>query len=131
MNKAKDTVLLVDDDVDFRIQIKMQLEQMGLNVITADSQKEAEVIIDKTKPGLAIFDLIMENQDSGFILSYKFKKKYPDVPVIIATSVTAETGILFSTETEEDKKWIKADLYIEKGIRNDQLHREIKRLLKH
>ncbi len=130
MNKKENTVLLVDDDVDFRIQVKMQLEQMGLDVITADSQKEAEAILEETKPDLAIFDLMMENQDSGFILSYKLKKRYPDVPVIIATAVTAETGMLFSTETEEDKKWIKADLYVEKGIRNDQLCREIKKLLK-
>lgn len=130
MNKTENTVLLVDDDVDFSIQVKMQLEQMGLDVITADSQKEAEAILEETKPDLAIFDLMMENQDSGFILSYKLKKKYPDVPVIIATAVTAETGMFFSAETEEDKKWIKADLYIEKGIRNDQLYREIKKLLK-
>jgi CheY-like chemotaxis protein len=130
MDTNKKTVLLVDDDVDFRFQIEFQLKKMGLDVITADSQKEAEKIITGFKPDLAIFDLMMENQDSGFILSYKLKKRYPDVPVIIATAVTAETGMIFSTETEEDKKWIKADLYIEKGIRNDQLYREIKKLLK-
>jgi len=130
MDTNKKTVLLVDDDVDFRFQIEFQLKKMGLDVVTADSQKEAEKIITGFKPDLAIFDLMMENQDSGFILSYKLKKRYPDVPVIIATAVTAETGMIFSTETEEDKKWIKADLYIEKGIRNDQLYREIKKLLK-
>ncbi len=130
MDTNKKTVLLVDDDVDFRFQIEFQLKEMGLEVVTADSQKEAEKIITGFKPDLAIFDLMMENQDSGFILSYKLKKRYPDVPVIIATAVTAETGMIFSTETEEDKKWIKADLYIEKGIRNDQLYREIKKLLK-
>ncbi len=130
MNANKKTVLLVDDDVDFRFQIEFQLKQMGLQVVSADSQKEAEKKISELKPDLAIFDLMMENQDSGFILSYKLKKRYPDVPVIIVTAVTAETGMVFSTETEEDNKWIKADIYIEKGIRNDQLYREIKRLLK-
>ncbi len=130
MNANKKTVLLVDDDVDFRFQIEFQLKQMGLQVVSADSQKEAEKKISELKPDLAIFDLMMENQDSGFILSYKLKKRYPDVPVIIVTAVTAETGMVFSTETEEENKWIKADIYIEKGIRNDQLYREIKRLLK-
>jgi len=52
------------------------------------------------------------------------------MPVIIATAATAETGITFKVETEEDKNWIKADLYLEKGIRGDQLHREINKLLK-
>ena len=62
-------------------------------------------------------------------LSYKIKKKYPDVPVIIATAVTAETGMLFGLNTEEEKKWIKADLYLEKGIRYDQLEIEVEKLM--
>ncbi len=128
--KIKKTVLLVDDDIDFQFQVKNQLEQMGLEVTTADGQKEAEKIIEEFKPDIAIFDLMMENQDSGFILSYKIKKKYPDVPVMIVTAANSVTGMVFSTETYEDKKWIKADLYLEKGIRQDQFHREIKKLLK-
>jgi hypothetical protein len=73
---------------------------------------------------------MMETQDSGFVLAYKAKKMHPEMPVIIATAVTTETGISFNVETEEDKNWIKADLYLEKGIRGDQLHREINKLLK-
>jgi CheY-like chemotaxis protein len=72
----------------------------------------------------------METEDSGFVLSYKTKQKYPDVPVIIATAVSSETGISFGLNTEEEKKWIKADLYLEKGIRKEQLEKEINRLLK-
>ncbi len=33
----------------------------------------------------------------------KILKKYPDVPVIIATAVTAETGMIFGLDTEESK----------------------------
>jgi DNA-binding response OmpR family regulator len=73
---------------------------------------------------------MMENPDSGFILSHQAKHLYPDLPVILATAVTSETGMVFGVETEEDRKWIKADLYLEKGIRPDQLHAEISKLLK-
>jgi hypothetical protein len=38
---------------------------------------------------------MMENEDSGFILCYKLKRMYPEVPVIIATAVSAETGMWF------------------------------------
>lgn len=129
MAKYDETILIVDDDSDYLFQTKLLVEGFGYNTITADSQKEAEKIIATTKPDLAIIDLMMENEDSGFILSYKMKKKYPDVPIIIATAVTAETGMSFDINSEEDKKWIKADLFLDKGIRNDQLEREIKRLL--
>ncbi|MCD4771814.1 MAG: response regulator [Bacteroidales bacterium] len=130
MEENKKLVLIVDDDIDQLEQSKFLISNMGFEVITADCQKEGEEILKTTKPDLAIFDLMMENKDSGFILSYKTKKKYPDVPVMIITAVTAETGLLFGIDSEEEKSWIKADKYIEKGIRSDQLQREIKKLLK-
>jgi len=130
METKKKTVLIVDDDIDSMTQLTMHMTKMGFNVISADNQKEGEELIQANKPDLAIFDLMMDNKDSGFILSYIIKKKYPDVPVIIATAVTAETGMLFGLNTEEEKKWIKADLYLEKGLRYDQLENEIGKLLK-
>lgn len=126
----KKTILIVDDDIDYLFQMQLKVQQFGFNTITAESQAEAEKIIATLKPDLAILDLMMETDDSGFILSYKIKKKYPDVPIIIATAVTAETGMTFDVRAEEDRRWIKADLFLDKGIRADQLQREIKKLLK-
>ncbi|MFO7872939.1 MAG: response regulator [Bacteroidales bacterium] len=130
LQKEKKTILLVDDDVDFLFQLKVSVQDMGFDVITADSEKEAEQIIERTRPDLAILDLMMENQDTGFILCHKIKQKYPDVPIIIASAVTAETGMLFDVTTEEERDWIKADLFLDKGIRKDQLQKEINKLLK-
>jgi len=129
MKPGNNTILIVDDDMDYLFQTKMKLEQMGFKTITADSQREAELILEKTRPDLAILDLMMENEDSGFILSYKIRKKYPDVPVIISTAVAAGTGITFDIQDENNRKWIKADLFLDKGIRSDVLKSEIERLL--
>ena len=129
MIPGKINILLVDDDMDYLYQSKVKLEQMGFKTITADSQREAELILEKTKPDIAILDLMMENEDSGFILSYKIKKKYPEVPVIILTAVAAETGITFDILDENNRKWIKADLFLDKGIRSEVLKGEIERLL--
>jgi len=130
MSELKKLVLIVDDDQDYLEQMKLQVEHFGFNTIIASSRSEGEELLNKIRPDLAIFDLMMETQDSGFVLAYKAKKVYPEIPVIIATAATTETGITFKVETEEDKNWIKADLYLEKGIRGDQLHREINKLLK-
>ena len=126
----KKTVLIVDDDMDYLFQMKLKVQQFGFDVITADGQKEAETIIETVRPDLAILDLMMESDDSGFILAYKIKRKYPEVPIIIATAVTAETGMTFDINSDENKQWIKADLFLDKGIRADQLQREINKLLK-
>ncbi len=125
----KVTILLVDDDIDYLFQMEMNLKNMGYHVITCESRKEGEKMLQKIRPDLAIFDLMMETEDSGFILSYKAKQKYPDLPVIIATAVASETGISFGLNSPEEKEWIKADLYLEKGIRKEQLQKEIEKLL--
>jgi CheY-like chemotaxis protein len=129
MKPSNYTILIVDDDVDYLFQTRLKLEKFGYNVITAESQHEAELVMEKFRPDLAILDLMMENEDSGFILSYKLKKKYPDIPVIIATAVAAETGIDFDITDENNRKWIRADAFLEKGIKTEVLYNEIAKLL--
>ena len=129
MKPGNYTILIVDDDQDYLFQLQTKLTTLGYKTLTADGQKEAEEIVEKTKPDLAILDLMMENEDSGFILCYKMKKKYPDVPIIIATGVAAETGISFDINDENNRKWIKADRFLEKGIRMERLREEIENLL--
>ncbi|PKP53708.1 MAG: hypothetical protein CVT92_03020 [Bacteroidetes bacterium HGW-Bacteroidetes-1] len=130
MSNEKKLILIVDDDADYLFQMETMVKNLGFRVITAESQAEAEKILDTTEPDLAIFDLMMEQEDSGFILSYKAKRKYPNLPIIMASAATAETGFSFDLYNDNNKSWIKADLYLEKGIRSDQLHREINKLLK-
>lgn len=127
--KNKKKILVVDDDMDYLFQMEVNLQQMGFETLSAESQKEAEKIITGFKPDLCILDLMMESDDSGFILCYKIKKLYPDVPIILVTAVTAETGMSFDVKSNENQQWIRADLFLDKGIRKDQLQHEIKKLL--
>jgi two-component system alkaline phosphatase synthesis response regulator PhoP len=130
MNKSNFTILVADDDPDYLFQTINSLERSGYRTVAVESQSEAELYISKFRPDLAIFDLMMESDDSGFILCYKIKKKYPEVPVIIATAVSHETGLSFSLDSEHEKSWIRADRYLEKSIRAEQLDQEIMKLLK-
>ncbi len=129
MKPGNYTILLVDDDQDYLFQLQSKIKNFGYQTITAEGQKDAEVLLEKVRPDLAILDLMMENEDSGFILCYKMKKKYPDLPIIIATGVAAETGISFDINDENNRKWIKADRFLDKGIRTERLREEIENLL--
>jgi len=128
---TKKTIMVVDDDGDYRFQQRVQLEAAGFAVVEADGTEQAMEELEKTKPDLAVLDLMMEEMDAGFTLCYYIKKKYPDVPIILATAVTRETGLEFDAATNEERSWIKADVLLAKPVRFDQLRREIERLLGH
>jgi DNA-binding response OmpR family regulator len=121
--------ILVDDDPDMLLQLQLQLEAMGFTVRTGVNQAEGEALIADSEPDLAVFDLMMDHQDSGFVLSYRMKKKSAATPVILVTNVSRETGYQFDAATSETRNWIKADVVLDKGIRAEQLRREINRLL--
>ncbi len=125
----KPTVLLVDDDDDFLFQQRLQLENAGFHVIAAQGQGQAEEIVARLRPDVAVVDVMMENPDAGFVLCHHIRKKDPSIPVILVTSVNSETGMDFDMATEEDRAWIKADALLAKPIRFEQLRGEIDRLL--
>ena len=126
----KPSILVADDDADVLEQTRMHLEAAGYNVVAAESEKEAIEKLETFQPDLAVLDLMMENQDSGFILAYKIKRANPQTPVILVTAVTSQTGIAFDVNPGQEGSWIKADVILEKDIRYEQLLGEIKRLLK-
>ncbi len=123
-------ILLIDDDPDFIRNIKIILESSSYEVIAGDSQEEGERLIEETMPDLCIFDLMLEHYDSGFILCHHLKRRNPDIPVILITSSTSETGLKFHAETESERRWLKANSVMDKMIRPDQLISEINKLLR-
>jgi CheY-like chemotaxis protein len=123
------TVLVVDDDIDILEQQKLILGNEGFRVVACESRREAEEYIAGEKPDIAIVDLMMETSDAGFVLCHHLKKKFPGTPLIVFTSVGAETGIDFDPVTKEERSWIKADALLHKPARPEQILREVNRLL--
>jgi len=126
--KAKIKILVVEDDPDMMDQMKIYLESENYEVVSASTQKEAEPMIKPGAFSAAVLDLMMENPDSGFVLSHKIKKMDAKIPVILVTSVTKETGYYFD-KAHDPKSWIKADAIIHKELRFEQLKAELKRLM--
>ena len=123
------TVLIVDDDPDFLTQLELSLEACGCKVVKACSRREAEELLTGFRPDAAILDLMMDDFDDGFILAHHIKSKDATIPVIMATAVTAETGLQFDTVGESQRRWVKADAVLTKPLRFEQLKKELDRLL--
>lgn len=129
MNTQKN-ILVVDDDIDMLEQVALTLRADGHRVVMAQGQKEGEDALLSMIPDLAVFDLMMENMDSGFILTHHVKRLFPDTPVILLTAVKATTGLDFHPQSDEAASWIKADVLLDKPVRPEQLRAEARRLLK-
>ncbi len=123
------TVLMFDDDPDFILQQKLQLQAAGYLVVDSDSAENVPGLVEDVDPDIVVVDLMMEEEDTGFTICYTCKKIRPDMPVIMVTGVASETGLEFDAATDEERSWVKADALLAKPIRFEQLQAEIQRLL--
>ncbi|HUK14608.1 MAG TPA: response regulator [Thermoanaerobaculaceae bacterium] len=128
MNETK-KILVVDDDVDLLEQTDLILRSDGYDVVTAVGQEEAEEKLLSVHPDLCVVDLMMENMDSGFVLSHTIKRLYPEAPVIMLTAVRSSTGVDFAARSRQADAWMPADAFLDKPVRPEQLKAEVKRLL--
>ncbi len=122
-------VLVVENDKKALAALKGHLESLKFEVTSAVSQAEAETIIQNQTFDLVITELILEFTDSGFLFCHKLKKTQPDCKAIILTNAAAKIGLHFEISSPDAREWIKADSILEKGIRAEQLDREIARIM--
>ena len=74
----KKKILVVDDDLDLLEQMTADADRSGLRGrLQPKGRRAARKRLLKMKPDLAILDLMMEEKDSGFVLSHQIKKLYP------------------------------------------------------
>ncbi|MDI6832273.1 MAG: response regulator [Bacteroidales bacterium] len=127
MEKIK--ILLVDDDPDFADQMLFYLNKFGYDTMYLPSQRSAESRLKDIQFDLAILDLMMEEDDSGLQLARKIKANSPEIPIILLTAITNETGYSFSQEFKNSPELLPIDKYCEKGIRPDVLNKIIEQLI--
>jgi CheY-like chemotaxis protein len=108
-------VLIVDDDVDFLEMHSAVLKHRGYQVITARSSKECLEELERARPDVVVLDVMMEQFDSGFKLSRKIKDKHRDLPVMLLTSIGAQTGLEFSSN-KDLLKATGADVLLDKPV---------------
>ncbi len=123
----KKQVLIVDDDPDFLEQMDMMFKTRGYTTRTAPGRSEAESLLEEYTPEIAVIDLMMENDDDGFILAYRLKRKLPECAVLMVTNVTGETGLEFP-RVDDSAGWISADAVFSKPVRFEQLEEQLRKM---
>jgi DNA-binding response OmpR family regulator len=125
----KTKILLVDDDVDFIDLNRAVLENQGFEVATAFSAREALDKVRFEQPDLIVLDLMMEKHDTGFGVAKAVKADplYKNIPILMLTAVSMETGYDFSQEL--DGYWMKTDDYASKPLLPEELVKRVNSLL--
>ncbi len=119
----KKTILLVEDEPEFRAGIRMRLEANGYEVLEAKDGSEGLEMARQKKPDLMVLDLMLPKM-GGYQVArlLKFDDKHKDIPVIILTARSQQAD-------RETGAQVGADAYLTKPVKAEELLAKIAELL--
>jgi DNA-binding response OmpR family regulator len=91
------TILVVDDDQDFRKGLETVLRQHGYRTLGARDGREAQKLIDGRRPDLVLLDLLMP-QCGGLAVLEHYQERPGAPPFIMMTANTEELYRLHATQ---------------------------------
>jgi DNA-binding response OmpR family regulator len=116
-------ILIIDDEVDFAIAVKVNLEANGYLVASADNGKAGIETVKKWSPDLILLDLVMPEMNGFLVLSELKKDPYTaTIPVIMLTAKT-------ESEYATDAGSLGALGYVSKPIKMHELEAAIRKYL--
>ena len=118
-------ILVVDDEPDLTMVCSLALQYHGFKVDTFNDSQEA---LSNFKPAyydLVILDIKMPNMD-GFELYEKIKKKDDKVKICFLTASES----YYEEFRKKEYSALDKDLFIKKPIDNDDLLKEVNKIMK-
>jgi two-component system, NtrC family, response regulator len=80
-----DTILIVDDEINYPLVLSAVLQDEGFETLTANSGEEALEILENSDVDLLLTDMKMPKMD-GITLLERIKEKDPELPVMMMTA---------------------------------------------
>ncbi len=121
MEKVKISILIADDEEEFRFMLKTYLESIGYDVYTVSDGVAAIDIVQEKAFDLVLLDIRMPHVDGIDVLKF-IKEKFPMVDVIMLTGVD---DVKIAVECMK----LGAYDYLTKPYSGDELVRVIKKVL--
>ena len=118
------SLLIVDDERDFRDHLAEILVSQGFAVMQAASGMEAVATLHAHTPDIMITDIVMEGMD-GFELISRVRKFRPCLPIIAVSG----TGLVEAKTYLRMAQQLGADLTLEKPLRVPELLEAVSRIL--
>ena len=118
-------IYLIDDDVDQTEINRRVLESRGHEVLVAYSAAEAQETLASMEklPDAIVLDVMMEHQTAGFFLAKELNDSYPNIPVIILSSINEVHGKPW--RFEPDETWLPVVTFLDKPVTPARLADEV------
>jgi CheY-like chemotaxis protein len=130
---ANEHILIIDDDPDMVMAMRMPLEAKGYKVSRASSGTEGLKKVRELNPNLIILDVMMDTTTEGFQVSLTLRSPdpkseyaaYKHIPIVMVTAIHTTTPLRFAP----DQDYLPVDTFIEKPIDPDALLSKVAALL--
>ena len=122
---TKNQILIVDDDPDQRLTIRLPLEAVGYQIHEATNFDEGLVAARELKPDLIILDVMMDSATAGFQLALSMHspdpesefKEFKGIPIILLTAIHSTTSLRFAP----DEYYLPVEAFLEKPVKPEIL----------
>ncbi len=127
-------ILIIEDNPDMALAVRMPLEAHGFQTFDAASGEEGLQKVKEVNPDLIILDVMMETATAGFQVSLELRSPDPQsefaayrhVPILMLTAIHTTTSLRFGP----DEAYLPVDDFVDKPIDPDLLVAKVKGLLK-
>jgi CheY-like chemotaxis protein len=132
---ANEKILIIDDDDDLVLAMRLPLEAAGYQVARAANGDEGLKKVKEVHPDLIILDVMMDTTTAGFQVSLALRSPdpkseylaYSHIPILMLTAIHQTTSLRFGP----DKDYLPVDAFIEKPIEPNKLIEQVRTHLKH
>jgi DNA-binding response OmpR family regulator len=123
------TILIIDDDADFRDACKLILESAGFAVSEAGDPEEGLKKVQAEKPDLVILDVLMPCDYEGFELARRIREELgmTGLPILMLSAVhdIKETPYRF----EPSESYLPVQAFLDKPVAPETLVRKVQDML--
>ncbi|HLE16364.1 MAG TPA: response regulator [Anaerolineales bacterium] len=126
-------ILIIDDDPDQRLTIRLPLESAGYYVTEATNPAEALKVIKVVKPDLIVLDVMMDTTTAGFQVALELHspdpqseyKEFRQTPIIMLTAIHSTTPLRFSPDSD----YLPVQTFLEKPVDSEVLLAKVREYL--
>jgi CheY-like chemotaxis protein len=126
-------ILVIEDDADMVMAIRMPLEANGYEVFAAATGEEGLQKVKEVEPDLIVLDVMMETTTAGFQVSLQLRSPdadseyvaYREIPILMLTAIHTTTSLRFGP----DEAYLPVDDFVDKPIDPEVLLEKVRTLI--